>query len=227
MRPVEVQDRASTGLGRKVEGQLAATLGRFAEAGFRVRRPVQATLELLGVPAFAETQFDRHVLHLHAGAAGEPWFPGLLAREVAHAALTDLGHPSHDPGLLQVGFAAAKERSKALPFLARVAALNHHVRDVYAEDLAAFVDPEALGPFLDHLAAQAASVGGPDGAVEAGYAAGSLRRRGAPAPPALQEALRAAAAEALAGAIAALHPDPEPEELERALAGLVALVPEG
>lgn len=221
---LRVQDRGSTGMGAKVEVQLDATLGRFAEAGHRVRRPVSAALEPLVVPGFAEPLFDRHMLHLQASAAREAWFPGLLAREVAHAALTDLGHVSHDPGLLQVAFEAAKHRSRALPFLGRVGALNHHVRDVYADDLAAFVDAEALGPFLDHLAALALSAEGADRAVEAGYAAGTLRRRGAPVPEGL---LDVPEARALAAGFEGLHAHPTADELEAALVALVAVVPEG
>jgi hypothetical protein len=222
----EVVDRARSGHAARTRTLLASAVDRFAERGQRVRRPVRAALEELGVPGFTETQIEAHVLHLQASAAPQPWFPGLLVRQVAHASLTDAGHASHDPGLLQASFAAAKQRSKALPFLGRIGALNHHVRDAYADDLAAFVDAESLGPFLDHLAVLAAQEQGPDRAVEVAYAAGTLRRRGAPLPPALDAALDEAGARSLAEGFAALHPDPEPEALEQALLALVAQVPE-
>lgn len=221
---LEVQDRAATGRGARVQAQLSAALELFAEAGHAARRPVRAVLEPLGVPGFAEARFDGHVLHLQAGASAEPWFPGLLAREVAHVALTDEAHPSHDPALLQTGFAAAKERSRDVRFLGAVGLLNHHVRDAYAEDLAAFVDAESLGPFLEHLAAAALALdaGAAEAAVERGHAAGALRRRGAPVPAGLPGQ---GAAAILAGAFAALHPDPTLDELEAALERMVEALP--
>lgn len=228
MQRVEVQDRASTGKAARVEAQLAAAVERFAEAGHGPRRPLRGVLEPLGVPGFTETQVELHVLHLDAAAAGAPWLPGLLARQVAHAALADLGHVSHDPVLLQESFAAARARSRDLSFLAAVGAFNHHVRDVYADDLAAFVDAESLGPFLDHLADAAARADGTaaEAAVEAGYAAGTLRRRGAPLPDALAARLRAMPEAArLAATFEGLAPDPEGEALERAVVEAVAALP--
>lgn len=208
--------------------ELRDALDAFAAAGHGVRRPVRAVVEQLALPAFTETQFDRHVLHLQAEAAAEPWLPGLLAREVAHMALTDSGHGSHDPALLMAGFDAAKQRSRELAFLAGVGMLNHHVRDLYADDLAHHVAPDALAPFLAHLAERAARFQGThlEVAVEAGYAAATLVRRGQVAPPALAQRLAASPdARRLADALAGLHPRPEPADLERAVARLVALLP--
>jgi hypothetical protein len=225
---IELQDRAHTGRGGDAEAALRAMAERFAAQGHGLRRPLRALLEELQVPAFLETQHDRHVLHLRGAAAGEAWFPGLLAREVAHAALADEGHPSHDPALLQASFAAARERSKALPFLSLVAAANHHVRDAYADDLAARVAPEELQAFLEHVARAAAVLEGSDAerAVECGYTAGTLARRATPAPAELQAALASLPdARRLADAFAGLHPDPEPADLEHALLRLVARLP--
>lgn len=227
MARVAVQDHAATGRAPDVEVLLQGLVERFRAAVQAPRRPLRAVLSRLAVPGFTETQVEVHVLHLQGRAAGEPWFPGLLAREVAHAALSDLGHPSHDPALLHHSFEAAKRRSKDLGFLGLVGSLNHHVRDVYADDLAAKVEPAALEGFLEHLAALAAEPRSPtEAAVEAGYAAGTLMRRGRPAPPALRALLEGSPeAGRLADAFAGLHPDPGEADLLRAVERLVALVP--
>jgi hypothetical protein len=222
---LELRDHAGTGLGAQAEEQLRRALGLAERAGHAPRRPVRAVLEAVGVPGFTETQVGAHVLHLRGADAAQPWFPGLLLREVCHAALADEGHASHDPALLQAGFAAARERGRGLAFLGAVGALNHHVRDVYAQDLAAQLDREATLAVLRHLAELALRSEGPARAVELGYAAGSLRRCGAALPHGLQDAV-ARGGDALAQGFAALPPEPDEEELLGALRGLVALVPE-
>jgi hypothetical protein len=225
---LEVVDRSGQGLERHVAAGLRDALERFQGAGKAPRRPVRAVLEDVGVTGFTETQVALHVVHLRAAAARAPWFPGLLLREVAHAALSDLGRASHDPGLLLESFGAARERSTQLRFLGLVGALNHHVRDVYADDLAASIEAPPLLAFLRHTAEAAARPGASAGeaAVEAGYALGTLVRRGAAVPRALQEAVEGnPTALRLADGFAALPPDPEEEDLVRAVVRLVGLLP--
>ncbi|HEV8360877.1 MAG TPA: DUF5781 family protein [Candidatus Thermoplasmatota archaeon] len=227
MQRIEIEDRAGTGQRAQVEAAIAAAMGKLDAAGAGLRRPLRVVLERLLIPGFLETQNDRHVLHLQADAARAPWLPGLALRELAHAALADLGHPSHDPALLQAGFAAARDRSRDVRFLSVVGTLNHHVRDVYADDLAARADADAVQSFLEHLARGAAAMGpGPHRAVTAGYAAATLLRRGGLAPEPLRLLLgQDVTARGLADQLAALPPDPEPADLEDALRKLVARLP--
>jgi hypothetical protein len=220
---LEVRDHAHTGQGARVEAALRDALARAEAHGLAPRRPVRCVLEALGVPAFTETQVGLHVLHLRAADASAPWLPGLLLREVAHAALADLGHASHDPALLQEGFAAARERGRGVGFLAAVGALNHRVRDVYAEDAAERLDAPALHAFLAHEARLAARAEGSTRLVELGHARGALQRRGLAGADEVPDEPGVAA---LAGGFAGLPRDPGEEELAQALVALVRQLPE-
>ncbi|OGS49229.1 MAG: hypothetical protein A3K68_05915 [Euryarchaeota archaeon RBG_16_68_13] len=155
---------------------------RLARHRVRVERPVSVEIVRLPIMGATTSKPSGHTLYVSAGAPDSDMLDGLLAHEMGHMLLTESGHPSHAPRVIQRIW-----RSVRLPDRGREAfgQAYNHVQDIYADDLAFLADLQdrAYGFFANWIRGNAASNPGDRWkraglSASSGFALGNLARHG-------------------------------------------------